>query len=139
MGARRAFTLIYFMCQMHPFLVQEALLTTIHALITSQLDYYIVLYLGLSLKTIWKLQQVQNSALRAIFSVLWFAHMISLLYHTCCTSHSLIWVQFRLLVINFKTLNNIRPGDCGTISPKGDLTFLPKCSAMGGSTVGLFS
>ena len=33
------------------------------ALVTCQLDYYNALYLGLPMENVWKLQQVQNTAL----------------------------------------------------------------------------
>lgn len=53
--------------QLHPFLNREALLTITH--VTSYLDYCNVLYLGLPLKSIWKLQLVQNAAAQVVNGV----------------------------------------------------------------------
>lgn len=39
--------------------------------ITSRLDYYSVLHVGLLLKTAWKMQLVQNAAARVLTGVDW--------------------------------------------------------------------
>lgn len=60
--ARRAFAHLQVVHLLHPYLDWEVLLTVTHALVTYRLDYNNTLYTGLPLKTIWKLQLVQNMA-----------------------------------------------------------------------------
>lgn len=64
---------------LHPFLDQVTLVTVIHALVSSHLSYCNVLYIGVPLKTIWKIQLVQNAAMHTVMCVPRFAHLISLL------------------------------------------------------------
>lgn len=52
----------YLVCLLCPFLDWETQFTVIHDLVTSHLDDYNVLYVGLPLKSIEKLQLVQNVA-----------------------------------------------------------------------------
>lgn len=47
--------------QMQPFLDRRDLAVVTHALVTSRLEYFNPLCVGLPLKTTWKLQQVQNA------------------------------------------------------------------------------
>lgn len=72
----------------------------IHALVTSRLDYYNVIYVGIPLKTMWKLQLVQNTAACTILPTPWFTYVTPLL----CDLHWLpivFKVQFKLMVIIF--------------------------------------
>ena len=57
------FMLIYQLC---PYLDRDSLATVIHALITSRLDYCNVLYVGLPLKMVRKLQLLQNRTTRLL-------------------------------------------------------------------------
>lgn len=52
--ARRVF------CQLQLFLCQDSLITVAHALVASRQDYYNVLYVGLPLMLVRRLQLVHN-------------------------------------------------------------------------------
>lgn len=58
---RNALLQLLLVHQLHPFLDQGTLQRIIHALVTSQLNYYNMLCMGLSLKTTQIPQLVQNS------------------------------------------------------------------------------
>ncbi|KAF7242038.1 putative RNA-directed DNA polymerase from transposon BS [Varanus komodoensis] len=55
---RSAFLQLPLIHQLHPYPEDDCLATVTHALVTSQLDFCNVLYVGLSLKTVWILQMV---------------------------------------------------------------------------------
>lgn len=50
--AKRPFAHLQCVCQLHPFLDWEVLLTVIHTFMTSHLDYWNVVYMGLVLRKI---------------------------------------------------------------------------------------
>lgn len=50
------------LCRWHPYLRQSGLKLVVRALVTIRLDYCNVLYVGLPLKTAWRLQLVLNTA-----------------------------------------------------------------------------
>ena len=54
--ARNVFAQLKLLCQLCPFLEMSNLATVTHALVTSRLDYCNVLYVGLPLKSVRKLQ-----------------------------------------------------------------------------------
>lgn len=58
--ARRTFAHLWVVCQLCPYLDREALFRVTHTLVTSRLDFYNMVYMGLPLKTIQKLQLVQR-------------------------------------------------------------------------------
>lgn len=60
--ARRAFAQLRVVHQLRPFLDRDALRTVTHALVISRIDYCNAFYMGLPLKSIRKLQLVQNAA-----------------------------------------------------------------------------
>lgn len=85
------------MIQLHPFLDQDFLCLVTQALVICRMDYRNVLYTGLPLKCIWKLQLVQSAAAWAVFGAPRMAHVTPLL-------HKLHWllvcygVQIKVLV-----------------------------------------
>ena len=97
--------LIYQLC---PYLDRDSLATAIHALITSRLDYYSVLYVGLLLKTVRKLQLVKNRAACLLTGTGQQDHITPVLFQL----HWLpiqVWTRFKVLVITCKALNGLRP------------------------------
>ena len=64
--ARSAFYQLRLVAQLRPYLDRDSLASVVHALVTSKLDYCNALYVGLPLKTVRKLQLVQNAAARLI-------------------------------------------------------------------------
>nr|GFC52549.1 hypothetical protein [Tanacetum cinerariifolium] len=64
--ARGAFAQLRLVRQLRPYLDRADLATVTHALVTSRLDYCNALYVGLPLKTVRKLQLVQNAAARVV-------------------------------------------------------------------------
>ena len=63
---RSVFTQLKQAHQLCLFLEISDLATMMHALVTSHLDYCNTLYVGLPLKTVWKLQVVQNATARLL-------------------------------------------------------------------------
>ena len=55
--------------RLQPYLDTGALTTLVHALVISRLDHCNVLYVGLPLKLMWKLQVAQNAAARLLTGV----------------------------------------------------------------------
>lgn len=66
----KSFTKLHLVCQLHPFLDQEALQIVRHALAISCLDSYIAFYMGLALMTTQKLQLIQNAIAQAMLACL---------------------------------------------------------------------
>ena len=64
--ARSAFYQLRSVAQLRPYLDRDSLASVVHALVTSKLDYCNVLYMGLPLKMVQKLQLVQTAAARLI-------------------------------------------------------------------------
>ncbi|KAF7237138.1 Protoheme IX farnesyltransferase [Varanus komodoensis] len=105
--ARSAFLQLRLIHQLRPYLENDCLATV--ALVTSQLDFYNVLYVGLPLKTVQILQLVQNRAARLLTGTGRCAPMTPVLYQL----HWLpikVWAQFKVLVITYKALNGLGPG-----------------------------
>ena len=85
-----------------------ALTTLVHALVISRLDHCNALYVGLPLRLMQKLQMVQNAAARLLSGVIKHQH-ISL---TLAELHWLpirFHIDFKVLMITYKTLNGLRP------------------------------
>ncbi|KAF7252444.1 Vitamin D-binding protein [Varanus komodoensis] len=95
--------------QLRPYLENDCLATVPHALVTSQLDFCNMLYVGLPLKTVRILQMVQNRASRLLTGTGCCSHKTPLL----CQLHWLpieVRAQCKVLVITYKALNNLGPG-----------------------------
>lgn len=75
--------------------------------VTSYFDYYIM-YMGLLLETVWKLQWVQNEAARLFPGVGYRKHTHFLLKQLrrlpIC-----FWAQFKLPVVTYEALSNLDP------------------------------
>lgn len=65
--------------QLQRFLDHRNLATIFHALVTSQVDYYNVVYMELPWETTWKLQMVQNAAASMLMGASRFYHITPLL------------------------------------------------------------
>lgn len=93
---RRAFAQRKVVCQLFPFLNQHALLRVIHTLVTSLLDYCNAIYMGLPLKSNWKLPLVRNAGAQTVL----YKYVLPICF----------LVQFKVLVITFKTLHHLGMG-----------------------------
>ncbi|KAF7248518.1 NHP2-like protein 1 [Varanus komodoensis] len=106
---RSAFLQLRLVHQLHPYQEEDCLVTVTHTLVTSQLDFCNVLYVGLPLKTVRILQMVQNRAARLLKGTGRYSHITPVLYQ-------LHWfpievrAQFKVLVITYKALNGLGPG-----------------------------
>ena len=63
------------MAQLCPYLDRDNLASVVRALVTSKLDYCNALYVGLPLKTVRKLQLVQNAVARLITEIRRFEYI----------------------------------------------------------------
>lgn len=69
---------LFYLCQVHqldPFLPQPELATMICATVTSRIDYHYLLYAGLPLKALWRLQVVQNAVSGFLTATSWSSHI----------------------------------------------------------------
>ena len=73
--AQSAFYQLRLVAQLRPYLDRDDLASVVHALVTSKLDYCNALYVGLPLKTVQKLQLMQNAAARLITGTKRFEHI----------------------------------------------------------------
>ncbi|KAF7242904.1 Ankyrin repeat and fibronectin type-III domain-containing protein 1 [Varanus komodoensis] len=78
--ARSAFLQLRLIHQLRPYLEDDCLATVTHALVTSQLDFCNVLYVGLPLKTVRILQMAQNRAARLLMGTGRYFHITPVLY-----------------------------------------------------------
>ena len=91
-----------------PILNQDALISVVHAFISSRLDYCNSLLYGLPDKQIQKLQRIQNIAARLVSGSRKFDHVTPVL-------RDLHWlpvrqrIQFKILTLTFKALNGLGP------------------------------
>ncbi|XP_053104853.1 leucine-rich repeat-containing protein 39 isoform X1 [Hemicordylus capensis] len=107
--ARSAFYQLRMICQLHLFLELDDLKTVVHLLVTSRLDYCNVLYVGLPLYVVRKLQLVQNAAARLVSGSSRRDHITPVLKEL----HWLpicFWAKYKVLVITYKALNSLGPG-----------------------------
>ena len=87
-----------------PILTHDALISVVHAFITSRLDYCNSLILGLSQILFQKLQRIQNIAARLVTGCRKFDHITPLLKELHWLSVK-EWIQFKTLMITYKALN----------------------------------
>lgn len=64
-----AYYQLWLVSQLQLFLDRKDLATVVHILVVSKLDNCNALYIGLSLKTVWKLQLIQDTESRAFIIV----------------------------------------------------------------------
>ncbi|XP_061474960.1 small ribosomal subunit protein uS7 isoform X1 [Rhineura floridana] len=106
--ARNAFYHLQLVAQLRPYLDSDDLASVVHALVTSRLDYCNALYVGLPLKTVRKLQLVQNAAARLLMWTRRSAHITPVLAR-------LHWLpicfraRFKVLVLTYKALHGMGP------------------------------
>uniref|UniRef100_M3XHX1 Reverse transcriptase domain-containing protein n=1 Tax=Latimeria chalumnae TaxID=7897 RepID=M3XHX1_LATCH len=94
--------------RLRPVLPHDSLSTLMHTFIVSRLDYCNVLYAGLPLKAIRRLQLVQNAAARLLHNVSSFDHITPTLRELHCLP--IRWrITFKVLVLVFKALNGLGP------------------------------
>ena len=92
----------------HQYLTNDAAKTLIQSLVTSRLDYCNIIYNGLPMKSIKRLQLTQNAAARLIRRIKKRAHITPVL-------RDLHWLpvvkrcQFKILVFTYKSLKNEAP------------------------------
>uniref|UniRef100_A0A803SXN9 Reverse transcriptase domain-containing protein n=1 Tax=Anolis carolinensis TaxID=28377 RepID=A0A803SXN9_ANOCA len=100
--ARGAFAQLKLVRQLRPYLGKPDMVTVVHALVTSHLDYCNALYVGLPSKTVRKLELVQRSAARLLTGAPYREHTTPLL-------KQLHWLpvsfraQFKVLALAYKT------------------------------------
>jgi len=68
-----------------PFLSQEALVTVVHAFVTSRIDYCNSLLYGISKYNINRLQRIQNSAAHIVVSASKYDHITPILQNYICS------------------------------------------------------
>ncbi|KAF7234923.1 hypothetical protein EYD10_18203, partial [Varanus komodoensis] len=106
---RSTFLQLRLINQLRPYLEYDCLETVTHTLVTSRLDFFNALYMGLPLKTVWILQLVQNRAARLLTGTGRYVHMTPVL-------RQLHWLpvevraQFKVLVMTYTALNGLGPG-----------------------------
>uniref|UniRef100_A0A803TC32 Reverse transcriptase domain-containing protein n=1 Tax=Anolis carolinensis TaxID=28377 RepID=A0A803TC32_ANOCA len=106
--ARGVFAQLKLVRQLRPYLGKQDFATVVHALVTSRLDYCNALYVGLPLKTVWKLQLVQWEAARLITGAAFRERTTPLLrqLHWLPISYR---AQFKVLALAYKALNGSGP------------------------------
>ena len=90
--------------QLRPFLELEDLKTVVHTLVTSRLNFCNVLYIGLPLCLVQKLQLVQNMAESLVTGTPKGAD-ITLVLKSLHWLPISFWVKYKVLVIAFKALH----------------------------------
>ena len=94
--------------QLRPYLDVGALTTLVHGLVISRLDCCNVLYVGLPLRLMRKLQMVQDAAARLLSGVRKYHHITP----TLATLHWLpirFRVDFKVLMLTYKALDGLGP------------------------------
>ena len=90
------------------FLTQDALITVVHAFVTSRIDYCNTLLYGISDYNINRLQRIQNSAARIVTNTRIYDHLTPIL-------QKLHWlpvrqgIHFKILLITSKSINDMAP------------------------------
>ena len=104
-----AFYYIHNIRKIRKYLSVETTRTVVHAVVIGRVDYCNSLLYGLSMKSISKLQRVQNAAARLITNTTRYDHVTPVL-------RSLHWlavterVTFEILTLSFKAIHGLVPG-----------------------------
>ena len=94
--------------RLRPFLTDNNAKTLVHAFIMFSIDYCNSVFVGLPIKSIQKLQYIQNSAARVLTHTKRSAHITPILFQ-------LHWlpvlsrIKFKILLLTFKALHNLAP------------------------------
>lgn len=102
------------MSQLQPFWEKKDLVTIVHALVTSRLNYCNMRYVRLPLEMSWKLQLVQNALVHVLTGASRFHHIIPILQELYWLPIA-FYAQFKVLVFNYKALYGLGQGykkDC---------------------------
>ena len=93
------------------FQTQEALVTVVHAFVTSRIDYCNSLLYGISDYNINRLQRIKKSVARIVTNTRKYDHITPIL-------KKIHWlpirqrIHFRILLITYKSINNMAPKYC---------------------------
>ena len=105
---KAGFFYLYNIRRIKKYLSRDSLLTLVHALITSRLDYRNALLYGLPKEETAKLQRVQNAAARLIMDIGKYSNITPALYE-------LHWlpvptrIHFKILLLAFKAIHGLAP------------------------------
>ena len=88
--------------QLHLYLDTKSLTTLVYALLVLRIDYCNALYMGLPMRLLWKLQQVQSTAARLLSGVKKHQHISPTLYFLPVCFHA----SFK---VTYKSLNGLGP------------------------------
>ena len=105
---RSAFFHLYNIRRIRKYLSSDCAQTLVNAFVTSRLDFCNSLLYGLKGNQLQKLQRVQNAAARVICNINRYEHISPSLYnlHWLPVSYR---IQFKILLLVYKTLNGLAP------------------------------
>lgn len=115
---------LYLIREIKKFLPQNALLTMVHAFITSNIDYCNSVCFGLPAYKVKKLQRIQNTAAKMVKGVSKYASSTGAL-------KDLHWlpvtqrIDYKVALLTYKCLNGLAPGYlCNLVTPKSSTRTL---------------
>ena len=109
---------VYYIHCLKSFLTQVALVTVVHAFLTSRIDYCNSLLYGISDYNINRFQRIQNSAARKVTNTRKSDHISPIL-------QKLRWlpvrqrIYFKILLITYKSISDTAPDSCVNSGPLG--------------------
>ena len=99
---------VWWIAQLSPYLEGGVLITVVQVLVVSRLDYCNVLYMGLPLRSMRKLQMLQNMAARLLTGVRKHQHISPTLAARHCLPVR-FRIDFKILMMTYKALNGLGP------------------------------